>query len=210
MTRTIREIRARNQKPIVSFIVGFPDEKPSDLARTLLLATESLYAAEAESNFLVNLPDNTPGAPNEFVPQGMAYLSAYGSPGGGDEEVHEFTPDEYTYDAASKQVYFKFSQADYKADGYEWKFMLYYYDPDDETNTVKEVFKTILTGEPWSIEGGLGFAESDMTDIAPYDQLEEIAEQLSDVAVVEQQPNLEGRTMLMILAPAKKSGAKKK
>jgi translation initiation factor IF-3 len=42
------------------------------------------------------------------------------------------------------------------------------------------------------------------------DQLEEIAEQLSDVAVVEQQPNLEGRTMLMILAPAKKSGAKKK
>jgi translation initiation factor IF-3 len=42
------------------------------------------------------------------------------------------------------------------------------------------------------------------------DQLVEIAEQLSDVAVVEQQPNLEGRTMLMILAPARKGGAKKK
>ncbi len=35
-------------------------------------------------------------------------------------------------------------------------------------------------------------------------QLAEIAEELSDVAVVEQRPNLEGRTMLMILAPAKK------
>jgi translation initiation factor IF-3 len=35
-------------------------------------------------------------------------------------------------------------------------------------------------------------------------QLAEIAEELSDVAVVEQQPNMEGRTMLMILAPAKK------
>ena len=35
-------------------------------------------------------------------------------------------------------------------------------------------------------------------------QLAEIAEELSDVAVVEQRPNMEGRTMLMILAPAKK------
>jgi translation initiation factor IF-3 len=36
------------------------------------------------------------------------------------------------------------------------------------------------------------------------DQLMELAEELSDVAVVEQRPNMEGRTMLMILAPAKK------
>jgi translation initiation factor IF-3 len=36
------------------------------------------------------------------------------------------------------------------------------------------------------------------------DQLVEIAEELADVAVVEQAPNLEGRTMLMILAPGKK------
>ena len=41
------------------------------------------------------------------------------------------------------------------------------------------------------------------------EQLNEIAEELSDVAVVEQKPNREGRTMLMVLAPAKKkSGAK--
>ncbi len=42
-------------------------------------------------------------------------------------------------------------------------------------------------------------------------QLMEIAEELSDVGMIEQRPNREGRAMLMILAPAKlkKSGAKK-
>ena len=35
------------------------------------------------------------------------------------------------------------------------------------------------------------------------EDLKEIAEQLSDVAVVEQAPGLEGRTMLMVLAPTK-------
>jgi len=36
------------------------------------------------------------------------------------------------------------------------------------------------------------------------EQLMEIAEGLSDVAAIEQKPNREGRTMLMVLAPAKK------
>ena len=36
------------------------------------------------------------------------------------------------------------------------------------------------------------------------EQLQEIADELSDIAVVEQRPNMEGRTMLMILAPTKK------
>ncbi len=36
------------------------------------------------------------------------------------------------------------------------------------------------------------------------EQLMEIAEELSDVAVIEQQPDQEGRTMVMVLAPAKK------
>jgi translation initiation factor IF-3 len=34
-------------------------------------------------------------------------------------------------------------------------------------------------------------------------QLEEIAEELSDVGQIEQRPNMEGRTMLMVLAPRK-------
>ena len=33
------------------------------------------------------------------------------------------------------------------------------------------------------------------------DQLREVAEELSDVAVVEQMPNMDGRTLLMVLAP---------
>jgi translation initiation factor IF-3 len=43
------------------------------------------------------------------------------------------------------------------------------------------------------------------------DQLVGIAEELSDIAVVEQTPNLEGRTMLMVLAPdpRKKKGSTK-
>jgi len=36
------------------------------------------------------------------------------------------------------------------------------------------------------------------------ENLREIAEELSDVAVVEQNPSLEGHAMLMVLAPAKK------
>ena len=35
------------------------------------------------------------------------------------------------------------------------------------------------------------------------EQLQEVAEMLSDIAVVDQHPDLEGRTMLMILAPKK-------
>jgi len=35
------------------------------------------------------------------------------------------------------------------------------------------------------------------------DDLKAIAEDLSDIAVVEQAPGLEGRTMLMVLAPGK-------
>jgi translation initiation factor IF-3 len=41
------------------------------------------------------------------------------------------------------------------------------------------------------------------------EHLKEIAEELADVATVEQRPNLEGRTMLMVLSPAKKSGESK-
>jgi translation initiation factor IF-3 len=36
------------------------------------------------------------------------------------------------------------------------------------------------------------------------EDLAEVAEELADVAVVEQRPNIEGHTMLMLLAPAKK------
>jgi translation initiation factor IF-3 len=44
--------------------------------------------------------------------------------------------------------------------------------------------------------------EIDYLDIALTD-LKEVAEALSDVGIVEQVPALEGRTMLMVLAPGK-------
>ncbi len=44
--------------------------------------------------------------------------------------------------------------------------------------------------------------EIDYLDLALVD-LKEVAEELSDVATVEQAPALEGRSMLMLLAPAK-------
>jgi len=40
------------------------------------------------------------------------------------------------------------------------------------------------------------------------EDLKEIAEELSDVAIIEQVPSREGRTMLMVLAPIKKSKGK--
>ena len=41
------------------------------------------------------------------------------------------------------------------------------------------------------------------------EQLQEVAQILSDVAVVEQSPNMDGRTMLMVLAPATEKDKKK-
>ena len=51
--------------------------------------------------------------------------------------------------------------------------------------------------------------EMDYPEIALED-LKEIAEALSDVSVVEQAPQMEGRTMLVLLAPVGKGGGKKK
>jgi len=50
--------------------------------------------------------------------------------------------------------------------------------------------------------------EMDYPEIALED-LKEIAQALSDVAVIEQAPMMEGRTMLVVLVPGKSSGKKK-
>lgn len=50
--------------------------------------------------------------------------------------------------------------------------------------------------------------EMDYPEIALED-LREIAESLADVSVIEQPPAIEGRTMLVVLAPAKGAGKKK-
>ena len=50
--------------------------------------------------------------------------------------------------------------------------------------------------------------EMDYPEIALED-LKEIAESLADISVVEQAPQMEGRTMLVVLAPSKSSAKKK-
>ena len=50
--------------------------------------------------------------------------------------------------------------------------------------------------------------EMDYPEIALED-LKEIAESLADISTVEQAPQMEGRTMLVVLAPAKGAGKKK-
>jgi len=50
--------------------------------------------------------------------------------------------------------------------------------------------------------------EMDYPEIALED-LREVAQSLSDVAVIEQAPMMEGRTMLVVMAPAKAAAKKK-
>lgn len=38
------------------------------------------------------------------------------------------------------------------------------------------------------------------------EDLKKVAEELSDISEIEQAPNMDGRTMLMVLAPTKTSG----
>ncbi|GAG39333.1 unnamed protein product, partial [marine sediment metagenome] len=82
-----------------------------------------------------------------------------------------YPPDEYVYDAANQQIYFKFSQAVFKGENRTWQFRLYYYNPADASNTVNKILEEILEGNPWSIDGGLGFgpADHDLKDIKGFD-----------------------------------------
>ncbi len=82
-----------------------------------------------------------------------------------------------------------------------------------KTNVHHRSFK-VRDARRW-LEGGMKVKvrirfrgrEIDYLDLALVD-LKEVAEELSDVALVEQAPALEGRSMLMLLAPAK-TGKKK-
>ena len=82
-----------------------------------------------------------------------------------------------------------------------------------KTNEHHRGFKT-RDARRWLLEGNkvkvtIRFRGREITypEIALED-LKEIAEELVDVAIIEQSPNIEGRTMGMVLAPAK--AAKKK
>jgi translation initiation factor IF-3 len=73
---------------------------------------------------------------------------------------------------------------------------------------VDDAHRWLLQGHKVRVTIKFRGREMDYPEIALED-LKEIAEALADVSVVEQAPQMEGRTMLVVLAPSK-GGAKKK
>ena len=67
---------------------------------------------------------------------------------------------------------------------------------------VRDARRWLLDGNKVKVRIRFRGREIDYLDIALTD-LKEVAEALSDVGIVEQAPALEGRTMLMVLAPGK-------
>lgn len=121
-----------------------------------------------DPDFLVDIPDNS----EEWVPKGLISLtSQLDTAIDGDLQPHEYTRDEFTYSATKKQIYFHASQADAKAEGRTWTVKLYFYDPTDNSNSVKNLLTDMATGAPWSREGGLGYeaADVDLEEIYGFD-----------------------------------------
>jgi translation initiation factor IF-3 len=67
---------------------------------------------------------------------------------------------------------------------------------------VRDAKRWLLEGMKVKVRIRFRGREIDYLDLALND-LKEVAEELADVAIVEQAPALEGRTMLMVLAPGK-------
>lgn len=72
---------------------------------------------------------------------------------------------------------------------------------------IRDARRWLMDGNKVKVRIRFRGREIDYLDIALTD-LKEVAEALSDVGVVEQAPALEGRTMLMVLAPGKASKKK--
>jgi translation initiation factor IF-3 len=73
---------------------------------------------------------------------------------------------------------------------------------------VEDARRWLLQGHKVRVTVKFRGREMDYPEIALED-LKEIAQTLSDVAVIEQAPMMEGRTMLVVLVPGKSSGKKK-
>jgi translation initiation factor IF-3 len=73
---------------------------------------------------------------------------------------------------------------------------------------VDDAHRWLLQGHKVRVTIKFRGREMDYPEIALED-LKEIAEALADVSVVEQAPQMEGRTMLVVLAPSKGSAKKK-
>lgn len=147
--------------------------------QTKMLILEGTFDSDdfsaADTNFLVNIPCDSLSDGFDFVPQLMLSLyCAYDEDG--EEVVKDYGKDEYSYGASNKIIYFHESQEVMKTGSGIWHWRLYYFDPDDETNSVKNLVTAIATGDPRSDQGGLGFDGGDVeleeiTGFAEYPKL---------------------------------------
>jgi translation initiation factor IF-3 len=76
-------------------------------------------------------------------------------------------------------------------------------DPHHRSFKVRDARKWLEDGMKVKVRVRFRGREITYPEIAR-DDLQAVADELSDIAVIEQQPNMEGRTMLMVLAPAGK------
>lgn len=72
---------------------------------------------------------------------------------------------------------------------------------------IRDARRWLLAGMKVKVRFHFRGREISYPEIALKD-LKEVAEELADIADIEQAPSLEGRTMLMILAPSKKAAKK--
>jgi hypothetical protein len=118
------------------------------------------FSAE-DPNFLVYIPTDSVADGYEFVPQMLHSLKCVYTRDG-EQVVHEYGKDEYSYGSNNKLIYFHESQVDQKAGSGTWTGRVYYYDPDDFSNSVKNLLIAVFTGDPRSEQGGLGFDVGDL------------------------------------------------
>lgn len=123
-----------------------------------------------DPNFLVNIPCDTLEAGYEFVPQLMVKLYCEYDEGGDDVTAEYKIGEDFSYGAGSKIIYFHESQAVMKAGSGTWHWELFYYDPDDDSNSVKNLLLDIAIGDSHSEEGGLALdsGEIDLEEITGF------------------------------------------
>jgi hypothetical protein len=122
-----------------------------------------------DPNFLVNIPLDSAEQAYEYVPGLIVNLRAEYVQSG-DAVTHTFNKDEFEYAAGLRQIMFKQSQADMFAgnppytgiSGLIYKATIYYYDPTDLSNTVKEVLSAVAAQVVWGELGGMGYDSGDV------------------------------------------------
>lgn len=118
-------------------------------------------AADFQDEFVLNIPLDSATDSFDYVPKRLLYIasSAYTNDDG-DVVIRDYGESDYVYLAGTSQIIFTQSQQELIDAGVTWTIRRLYYDPDDDTYTVKALLMQMLTGDPGSFEGGLGIDHS--------------------------------------------------